>query len=45
MNDIKQINPDKVPFRTLSTGDKIPAIGLGTFGYDHDSDEKVANAV
>jgi len=45
MNDIKRINPDKVPFRTLSTGDKIPAIGLGTFGSDHVSDEEVANAV
>jgi len=45
MNDIKQIDPSTVPFRTLYNGDKIPAIGLGTFGSDHVSNEEVAKAV
>jgi alcohol dehydrogenase (NADP+) len=39
------IDPQKVPFRTLHTGSKIPMIGLGTFGSDHVSALQVAEAV
>jgi alcohol dehydrogenase (NADP+) len=39
------INPDEVPTRTLYTGAKIPAIGLGTFGSDRFSGEAIAKAV
>jgi len=42
---IHKIDPKLVPFRTLNTGDKIPAIGLGTFGSDSIPHEKVAQAV
>ena len=34
-----------VPSRTLRSGERIPAIGLGTFGSDHDSHQAVAEAV
>ncbi len=33
------------PYKTLSNGQKMPAIGLGTFGSDHVPHEKVAEAV
>jgi alcohol dehydrogenase (NADP+) len=39
------VDPKKVPQRTLYTGAKIPAIGLGTFGSDRFSGEQVAEAV
>ncbi len=39
------IDPARVPQRTLSSGDTIPAIGLGTFGSDHISNKAVATAV
>jgi alcohol dehydrogenase (NADP+) len=39
------IDPEKVLKRTLSTGDKIPAVGLGTFGSDNYTGEQVAAAV
>jgi alcohol dehydrogenase (NADP+) len=39
------IDPKKVPQRKLNTGDKIPAIGLGTFGSDRFSGEQIAEAV
>ena len=39
------VDPAKVPTRTLHTGAKIPAIGLGTFGSDRFSGEEVAEAV
>jgi len=39
------VDPATVPFRTLHTGSKIPAIGLGTFGSDKYSGAEVAEAV
>jgi alcohol dehydrogenase (NADP+) len=39
------VNPGSVPQRTLYTGARIPAIGLGTFGSDHVSPDQVAAAV
>ncbi|MFP4027966.1 MAG: aldo/keto reductase [Candidatus Brocadiia bacterium] len=39
------VDPDRVPKRTLRTGDEMPAIGLGTFGSDHVSGEQIAEAV
>lgn len=39
------INPREIPQRTLYTGAKMPAIGLGTFGSDHVSGAEVAAAV
>jgi diketogulonate reductase-like aldo/keto reductase len=39
------VDPRAVPQRVLSTGAKMPAIGLGTFGSDHASHEEVAAAV
>lgn len=40
-----EVNPSLVPFRTLRTGDRMPAIGLGTFGSDAVSHEAIAEAV
>jgi len=40
-----RVDPDRVPKRTLYTGAKIPAIGLGTFGSDRFSGEAIAEAV
>ena len=39
------VDPATVPFRTLSSGAQMPAIGLGTFGSDHVSHDAVAQAV
>jgi alcohol dehydrogenase (NADP+) len=39
------MNSEKVPSRTLSTGKKIPCIGMGTFGSDHYSPQEIAEAV
>jgi alcohol dehydrogenase (NADP+) len=39
------VDPNQVPQRTLYTGAKIPAIGLGTFGSDRFSGEPIAEAV
>ena len=39
------VDPDAVPKRTLHTGAKIPAIGLGTFGSDRFTGEQIAEAV
>jgi alcohol dehydrogenase (NADP+) len=39
------VNPGKVPQRTLHTGAKMPAVGLGTFGSDRFSGEDIAEAV
>jgi diketogulonate reductase-like aldo/keto reductase len=39
------VDPRQVPQRTLWTGKKMPAIGLGTFGSDRFSGEDIAKAV
>jgi diketogulonate reductase-like aldo/keto reductase len=39
------INSATVPQRTLYTGARMPAIGLGTFGSDHVSADRIAEAV
>lgn len=40
-----EIDPAAVPTRKLRTGDRMPAIGLGTFGSDAVSHEAIADAV
>src|SRR3954447_10514778 len=39
------VDPALAPKRTLFTGARIPAIGLGTFGSDHVSADEMAEAV
>ncbi len=39
------INPALIPSRTLYSGDKIPCIGMGTFGSDRFSPSQVSEAV
>ncbi|MEI8199205.1 MAG: aldo/keto reductase [Eubacteriales bacterium] len=39
------IDPNKVPKKTLSTGEKIPGIGMGTFGSDRFTATQIADAV
>ncbi len=39
------VDPAQVPYRSVYTGAKIPAIGLGTFGSDRFSGEVIAEAV
>lgn len=39
------LGPLRIPSRTLGSGARMPAIGLGTFGSDHVSAETVAEAV
>lgn len=39
------VDPSNVPTRTLANGDRIPSIGLGTFGSDKYSPDEVAHAV
>ena len=39
------VDPAIVPQRTLYTGARMPAIGLGTFGSDHASGQEIAEAV
>jgi alcohol dehydrogenase (NADP+) len=41
----KQIDPNRIPKVALYTGDKIPCIGLGTFGSDSVPAETVAETV
>jgi alcohol dehydrogenase (NADP+) len=39
------VDPALVPKRTLYTGTRMPAIGLGTFGSDHVTADEIASAV
>ena len=39
------IDPKTIPMKTLSTGEKIPCIGMGTFGSDRFTAEQVSDAV
>jgi len=39
------VDPRRVPYQTVATGAKIPALGLGTFGSDRFTGEMVATAV
>jgi alcohol dehydrogenase (NADP+) len=39
------VDPELVPQRVMYTGERMPAIGLGTFGSDHVSADEVATAV
>ena len=39
------VSPALVPQRTLYTGARMPAVGLGTFGSDHVTPDQVADAV
>ncbi|AGC67131.1 2,5-diketo-D-gluconic acid reductase A [Thermoclostridium stercorarium subsp. stercorarium DSM 8532] len=41
----ERIDQDKIPKKTLSSGEKIPSIGLGTFGSDKYGAAEVAKAV
>ena len=44
-NILESINPKTIPFKTLYNGDKMPAIGLGTFGSDNYDGKTIAEAV
>lgn len=44
-NDNRRVDPKSVPYKVLSSGAKIPSIGLGTFGSDSVSAQQVAEAV
>lgn len=39
------IDPALVPLRMLNSGDRIPAVGLGTFGSDHVDNATIGKAV
>ena len=39
------IDPNKVPQRILANGDKMPCIGMGTFGSDRFTPDQVSEAV
>ena len=45
LSSVHKVDPSSVPTLTLSSGAKIPVIGLGTFGSDHVTPEQVATAV
>jgi diketogulonate reductase-like aldo/keto reductase len=45
MTDTHGIDASKLPYRTVYTGARIPAIGLGTFGSDRFSGEVIAESV
>ena len=42
---MERIDPSRVPSLTLSNGEKIPCIGMGTFGSDRFTPEQVSAAV
>ena len=39
------IDRDRIPARTLRGGERIPCLGLGTFGSDKYGPEEIAEAV
>ena len=39
------VDPAQVPYRTLYTGAKLPAVGIGTFGSDRFTGRDIAEAV
>ncbi len=39
------VDPERIPYRTLPTGARMPAIGLGTFGSDHYDADTIAQGV
>ena len=39
------VDPSKVPQITLYTGDKVPCMGMGTFGSDMYTPDQIAGAV
>jgi diketogulonate reductase-like aldo/keto reductase len=41
----ERINPSQVPHVTLASGERVPCIGMGTFGSDRYSPAEVASAV
>jgi alcohol dehydrogenase (NADP+) len=43
--EMKCVDPRLVPAVLLATGDKIPVIGMGTFGSDNYGAEEIAEAV
>lgn len=45
VNAMELIAAEQIPVRTLNTGARMQAIGLGTFGSDHVSHQAVADAV
>lgn len=42
---VETVDRSLIPYRTLNSGARMPAIGLGTFGSDHVSHNAVAEAV
>jgi diketogulonate reductase-like aldo/keto reductase len=42
---LEMLDPNSVPHRTLYTGAKVPAVGLGTFGSDRFLASEIAEAV
>ncbi|MBN1499855.1 MAG: aldo/keto reductase [Spirochaetes bacterium] len=44
-NNLSAIDPSSVPQRILRGGDKMPAIGMGTFGSDRFTAEQISAAV
>jgi diketogulonate reductase-like aldo/keto reductase len=42
---VSAVDPATIPQRTLYTGARMPAIGLGTFGSDHVTAAQIAEAV
>ena len=45
MDNKSGIDPKRVPYKTLTTGARLPGIGMGTFGSDRYSADEVADAV
>ena len=45
LDEAATIDPAAVPQRTVYTGARMPALGLGTFGSDHVSAREIAGAV